>query len=466
MNIPNWKTLSKLTTREAATWLFVVNFLTIGIGRDHAYLEWLGLLILTLTDFVLFRTPVPRRAVYRTFLTAAVLTLITGAYLTFGSWPSSFGIARSYNTQAIFFVITYLAVGAFAALFFEERLFERVIWRASTIALWVGVLSCLASRLTHQILLTSASHGALRMQGTLSEPSAWAPVITLVVLLAIRRRAWWYLPLAAVGEVLAASPVCLLVLLASAAAYYVLTGTRRQRVAVVLLLAAFLPPAVFFAQTANRFQYLNSHNTAEVTVGRLLSGIKYVETDGRAGHNTRFADTTLTISQASASHWLVTGAGPAADETYFPAKFPSGLIRPNALWVSVLFDFGIVGVVVLAALMLAAAWRMRHFPQLAPILLPFFITALINSAEGSYEYAFVALGILLFAFGWAAPPGSSPAAAGAFVRTAEVQGRRRLGVSRLTRESPTDKTPRGRCRPRQGPLTGPVDGSLEAEIDD
>jgi hypothetical protein len=418
MDLPDRKAPGGRTAREIATWLFVVNFLTIGIGRDHAYLEWLGLLVLALTAFVLFRVPVPRRAIHRIVVTAAVLALITGAYVTFGSWPASFGSARSYNTQAVFFVVTYLAVGAFAALFFEERIFERVIWRAATIALWLGVLSCLASRLSHEVLLTSTSHGALRMQGTLSEPSAWAPVITLVVLLAIRRHAWWYLPLAAAGEVLAASPVCLLVLLASGAAYYALTGTRRQRAAIVLLLAVLVPPTVYFAQTANRFQYLNSHNTAEVAAGRLISGIRYVETDGREGHNTRFADTILAISQARAGHWLVTGAGPAADETYFPAKFPSGLIRPNALWVSVLFDFGLAGAVVLAALMLAAAWRMRHFPGLAAILLPFFITALINSAEGSYEYAFVALGILLFAFGWATTPRSSPAAAGAFVRRA------------------------------------------------
>lgn len=422
MTVANWKTLGGRTTRELATWLFVVNFLTIGIGRDHADLEWLGQLVLVLAAFAVFRRSVPPRALYRIVLLAAVLTLITGAYLTFGSWPSSFGTARSYNVQALYFVVTYLAVGVFAALFFEQRLFERVIWRASTIALGVGVLCCLASRLTHTVLLASASHGALRMQGTLSEPSAWAPVITLVVLLAIRRRAWWYLALAAAGEVLAASPVCLLVLLASAVALGLLTGTRRQRVAAIVLVAAIAPPAVLFVQTANRFQYLNSHNTAEVEIGRLVSGITFVETDGRAGHNTRFADTTAVISRARASHWMITGAGPAADETYFPARFPSGLIRPNALWVSVLFDFGLLGVAALAGLMLTAAWRMRHFPRLAAILLPFFMTALINSAEGSYEYAFVALGIFLFACGWARQPAPGPDATGAFVSGQPVAG--------------------------------------------
>ena len=90
-----------------------------------------------------------------------------------------------------------------------------------------------------------------------------------------------------------------------------------------------------------------------------------------------------------------------------------------------LFDFGIVGVAALAALMLTASWRMRHSPWLAATLLPFFITALINSAEGSYEYAFVALGILLFAFGWAVP---SKPVSGSASAIAQPTSRRRLGI--------------------------------------
>ena len=52
-------------------------------------------------------------------------------------------------------MVTYLAVCAFAVLFFEERIFERVIWRADIVALWIGVLSWLVSRLTHHLLLAS-----------------------------------------------------------------------------------------------------------------------------------------------------------------------------------------------------------------------------------------------------------------------------------------------------------------------
>lgn len=410
----HWKVSVGSCAQQAATWLFVLSFLTLGVGRDHSYIEWSGIAGLASATFVVLRLPASSRAIYRIILTAAALTFVICAYLTLRPWPPSvFGNAHSYDTKAVYFGITYLVVGTFAALFFQEQLFGRVIWRAATVALWAGVISDLASRLTHRLLLVSESHGMLRMQGALTEPSAWAPVITLVVLLAVRRRSPWYLALAAVGIALAASPTCILVLAAALPLYYVLTGTRRQRVTVALVLACFVPAAVFFVHAAKPRQYLNSHNAAEITAGRLLSGIENVDTDGRAGHNTRLASTRVVIAEARQNGWLLTGAGPAADDTFFPAKFPSVVpLLPDALWVSVLFDFGVIGVAVLGVLMVIALWRMRRRPQMTAILLPFFVTSLVNSAEGSFEYGFVALGIMLFAFGWAgAPQTDTPAGA-------------------------------------------------------
>src|ERR1700722_14657689 len=397
----HWEVSIGPGAQESATWLFVLSFLTLGVGRDHAYVEWAGLALLAFASFVLFRQPVPVRAMRRIALTAAVLVLVVCAYLVFGAWPSSFGTRHSYDVQAVYFVVTYLAVCVFAVLFFGERVFERVIWRAAILALWIGALSWLVSRLTHHLLLVSESHGVLRMQGMLSEPSAWAPVISFVVLLALRRHSWWALGLALLATVLTASPTCVLVVLTSIPLYYVLTGTRRSRAVVGLALAVSPPAAVLLVYAAGPNSSLDSHNTAENAGGRLLAGIEYAKTGGRAGHNTRLAETRVVISAAKASGSILAGAGPAADQTYFPARFSSGTLRPNALWVSVLFDFGLIGVLLLGALMVIAVWRMRHRPQMCAILLPFFVAFLVNSAEGSFEYGFVALGIMLFAFGWA-----------------------------------------------------------------
>ena len=71
-------------TQQAATWLFVLSFLTLGVGRDHAYVEWAGLALLAFASFVLFRQPVPVRAIRRIILSGAVLVLVVCAYLIDG----------------------------------------------------------------------------------------------------------------------------------------------------------------------------------------------------------------------------------------------------------------------------------------------------------------------------------------------------------------------------------------------
>lgn len=398
-------------TQTTATWLFMLPLFTAGVTKDSAKIELAGLAVLTFATIVILRRPIPRLAIGRIYQTAAVLTLILLAYLRFQPWPSSFGTVRSYDTQAMIFVATYVEVAIFAVLFFEEKLFERVIWRAATVTLWVGVVSCVASRLTHHLLLVNPADGGLRMQGTLSEPSAWAPVIPLVVLLAMRRRSRFYVALALIGALLADSPTCILVLVLTVPLYFALTSNWRQRVPLFLVLAVVVPAAVFFVQTANPSYYLNSQNAAVVALGRLVSGVRNVETGGETGGNARFTSTRVIIAEVRANGWLHTGAGPAADDTYLRAEFPitGPTYATNALWVSVLFNFGEGGVAVLGVLVLAALWRMRHRQAMTAVLLPFFVASLVNSAEGSFEYAFVALGIMLFAFGWAAQPIARPA---------------------------------------------------------
>jgi hypothetical protein len=391
----------------AATWLFALPFFTAGVAKDSAKIQAVGFALLIVVSLIVCRHPLPWRAVSRICLTAAVLTLIFCAYLLFGSWPSSHGSASSYDRNAIIFVITYLEVAVFAVLFFRAKLFERVMWRAATAALWIGVASWLATRLTHHLILVSTSHGVIRMQGTLSEPSAWAPVIPLVALLAIRRRSPLHLGLALAGTWLTASPTCVMVLATSLLLYYALTGTRRHRVAILFALAVFIPASVAFVRTASPAPFLNSHNAAENAIGRMLAGIQNIDTGGRLGHNTRWASTRVVVANTAQNGWLLAGAGPAATSTYISAQHLKGA-HPEpygaaSLWVGILFDFGVIGVAVLGVLMLAAIWRMRCHPELFVILVPFSVAAMVNSAEGSFAYVFVALSIMLFAFNWAPP---------------------------------------------------------------
>lgn len=310
MALHGWRMTGHSFAQRIATWVFVFPFFTLGVGRYYGYINYAGLILPFFIAFVIFKQAIPQKAISRISLSMLTLMLLSGAYLLFDSWPASFGSAQAYDINAAYFVVRCVTVFIFAALFFEEHLFERVIWRVATVTLWVGVLSYLATRLGHHPLLVSESHGVLRMQGTLTEPSAWSPVIPLVVLMAIPRRSWLHLGLAVAGTALTASPTCFLVLSATVPLYYALTGTRRQRLAVAVGLAALIPASLLFVSTAQPSQYLNSHGTTEKAVGRLLVGLESVETDGLQGHNTRFTSTKVVIAEVRANGWMLTGPAP------------------------------------------------------------------------------------------------------------------------------------------------------------
>lgn len=395
------RTTSRMKT--AATWLFVLPVFTEGLGLPVVKLEFAGITVLAFA--VLLGGPLPPRAAERVLTVTAVLSLIVIAYLAFGSWPAQAGSVRSYDKGAAMWAAEIVAVAVFAALFFDEEIFTRVMWRAATLALWAGVITCVVSRLSGFLLLVNLDEGGLRMQGTLGEPSDWAPVLAMVALLALRRRSWLYAALSLAGLFLADSPTCILVMAVTLPLYAALASTWRHRMLLLAALAVIIPAAALFILHANPQGYLDSANPAEVAVGRFISGIRNVDTDGQQGTNGRFQSTTVAIADVRENGWMRLGAGPAADQTWFPAMYPGAhgaadlTEAANALWVSVLFDFGEVGVVVLAAVMIAAAWRVRRFPVMAAVLLPFLAAALVNSDDACPPL--VALGVLLFAFGWA-----------------------------------------------------------------
>jgi hypothetical protein len=396
-----------LRLRTAATWLFVLSLFAAGVhGVVKAELG--GLAVLAVAAFFVPGGLRPR-ALERAYLVFAALALVVIAYMAFGHWPAYQGSTRSYDGRAVVFVITYTAVAVFGALFFEEALFARVTWRAATLALWAGVITCTFSRLTGHALAVNPDDGALRMIGTLTEPSDWAPVLTLILLLALRRRSPLYVALVLAGMLLADSPTCILVMAVSVPLYYALTGQGRQRVLLLAALAVLIPAGAFFITHANAQAWQESRSATEVAAGRLVSGIRNVATDGQQGSNDRYKETLGVVQAVRANGWMRLGAGPGADAVYFRAVQPAGsavMAGVNALWVSVLADFGETGVAVLGTLMITAAWRMRRFPESAAILLPLFTASLVNQAVP--EWSFTALGIMLFTCGWAARPALLP----------------------------------------------------------
>ena len=384
----------------AASWLFVLPLLAEGILPAVVKIEVAGLEALAFAWVVVQERVLPHRALERIFAVFAVLSLTVLGYVAFGSWPVQAGAVAAYDAKAALFVAAYTAVAVFAVLFLYAELLQQVIWRGATLALWVAVICCVASRLSGYLILVNPSSSGLRMVGTLTEPSDWAPLLAMVMLMALHRRDWLYVALSLGGLALADSPICLLVMAVTVPLWFALCGTWKYRVPLLITLAVIIPAGAAFVARADTAPWLASGNGTEVAVGRLVSGIRNVETGGQQGSNDRYASVTDVLTAVRDNGWVHTGAGPAADATWFPAEYPASLGAPqaaNALWLSVLFDYGEQGLAVLAVLMLAAIWRMRRDPAMCAVLLPFFIASLVNSTIP--DYSLVALGIMLYAFG-------------------------------------------------------------------
>ena len=387
--------------RKMACWLFLLPVFSEGVFPGVVKVETAGIAMLAFASVVIRQDGLAVRAFLRVYAVLAVLTLVVLGYIAFGSRPTE-GAASAYLEREMMLVITYTLVALFAVVFFSLREFEQVLWRIASIALPVAVVTCAVSRLTGQLILVNPDAGGLRMMGTLTEPSEWAPILAAVLLLALRRRSPVRVILALAGLFLADSPTCILVMVVSVCLYALITYRWRGRAAVLIALAVCAPFAVAAYRDAPAL--LESGNPAVVAVGRLASGVQNAETDGEAGQNTRYASVLDVTTAAREGGWTMSGAGPAADAVYFTAVHAEGgpVQAANAMWLSVLFDLGEWGLAVFAVMLLAGLRGMRRDPLALAVFLPFFTAAMVNSTIP--DWSMTALGILLFAFGWASRP--------------------------------------------------------------
>ena len=386
-----------------AAWLFVLPLLAIGVLPDVTKIQGAGIVVLAFAMVVIHRSPIPRRGAAVIYVTFAVLSLLLIGHLMFGHWQAFAGTTSSYDHHALIFIGMYMVVAMYAGIFYHEDVFGRVVWRGATVALWIGVIIDLVSRLTGQLFLVNPNAGALRMTGTLEEPSAWAAPLTVVLLLALRRRSKFYVALALAGLLLADSPTCMLVMGVTVPAYFALTRRSRHGVLIRAGFAGAFIAGVLFVQHADYQHYIASTNAAERSVGRLVSGIRNVESGGVEGQNTRFWSAQIILEQVRKNGWERYGVGLAADSTYLAAVYPQWAgpaASSNSLWLTVLFDLGEGGVMVLGLLALMALWHMRERPAAAAVFLPFLVSASVNG--GGPDSQMAVLAIMLFVPGWQA----------------------------------------------------------------
>jgi hypothetical protein len=326
----------------------------------------------------------------------------------------SYGTSSHYLKEALIYCWGYALPGIFVAMFYRESLFIEIFRAWVRLSAIVALVAYAISKSSgHLILVSTPGTGPVRLEGFLGEPSAWAPVVAAGLLIAVWKRSRLDIVLLIAVAVFTASPTVYIVTATSIPLYYLVTLTfgkhfRPQRFLLLLLIAVAAPFAVNFLQTANPVTYASSTDQFSITLGRIISGVQNIESNGTTGTNARFASTSQVEADTRTGGLLPFGGGPGTSNVYFPAKYPTipgetaGLL-PNALWVDILFDFGEVGVALLAILLLCTALRIRQAPIIGAILLPFIVASFINSAEGTPLYQFTVLAIFVFVFKWGLP---------------------------------------------------------------
>lgn len=397
-----------------AAWAFCASFFFVEIAHDSAPLVslkalaalemvvMLGLFVLVVVGrpsvFQRFRRQVSIMCLvlWALLLSGALYTLLLHGQPILG--PSSIYIERSARL-GIFLVSTLV----YALFFFDRDVLLRVFWRIGMWVIAVCVVSVVLWYAMESRYLLNFRADTVRVQAFFSEPSALAPFIPVMAILAIRRRRWFVAFLALALVLLAKSPTVLVVTSVSVPCYFLLIrGNRIAKIGAVALLAGFFAFSIN-AVTLDPYALAASNSSPRLVVSRLIFGLNAVRSGGDLGHNTRFDNTMETWRTLDAHDLLLTGYGLNSASAYFLAR--DGVARDNSLALTVLFSYGVGGLALFAIAATVATNRIvRDDPAFAALVLPFLVASLLNSAGGFVTYKFALLGITCALARWPPSP--------------------------------------------------------------
>lgn len=331
-------------------------------------------------------------------LTLAIGLIGTAALIAY-SGQAAIGSESAYFTAAFTQGVYIFTAGIVAFIFYREATFLKVWNRIAYVAVAVAILGFFAARvgITPIFAQYSANGSGLRLTGLLSEASAWAPVIPGLLFIALRKKSFPLILLSLAALALTRSPTVMLATLMSAAVIILVRpGKSALKIAVIgasaWALFALWPK---IQDPALSGSLVASGNPIQVAIGRLLSGFQYIDTAGTTGENVRYDGVQETIRVAVEGGWVLTGRGLGSSQVYFATAFDQQMAFSYP--VQVFFDFGILGLALFLFLAVRTIWRMRG-SEVSYIFLPFFMAAIINSAQGGASTKFIWLAIFAYTF--------------------------------------------------------------------
>lgn len=384
-------------TRRVAAWLFVapslVGYVRLPTG-GNLYLHTGELALLGLA-FLAVPAMIERGRAGTlgagTVLTPVVALALPVLYLLVWPWLGGSPFAQPSLGLGLFAAFYVTAAVLYARLFYDEDLLLDTFLRVVIF----GILTAFAAYFAYVALgfrwLVHTQYGTPRLQGLLSEPSGWGPFLGAAVLLGWERRRWWLVGLAVVAALLTKSPTTIACVGLAVPAYLLLAHRwRRGRAAIIVAVTA----AGWWAWlqiTSVRVTDSVSTGLKDQIVARLASGIANVQSGQTQGRNDRWASLQAIVDAMTGNGWWWTGIGPGS-ESYWRDTLDG--VLPNSLPVYVAGSFGVLGVAALSVLLVAAVVRLRR-SRLFPLVLPFVVASLVNSAGGweSYKYAVLAIAL-------------------------------------------------------------------------
>lgn len=392
--------------QRVASALFIVTFFFVNItagGRSIGTKSHLiGTAVLTALLWLSVATGAVRgRRLRIVALTMWLSTLV--AVLYFGLLQRNVGAGSdtAYLVRGLTYAAVLTTIAAYAVLWYEEERFLQVFSFVGKLSLLIALAGFAVTTATGVPTLTHTGYGSPRLQGLLSEPSAWSPVLPALMILALERKRRLEAVIIGLGVALTKSPTVYLCMVVAVPLFYILRqGNQKHlaRRAVVLVAILVLGPlGVSWLSHADADRLIASNRATDVALGRLASGVEAVQTGGEAGRNVRFSGSQVTSEELANNGWQLTGLGPGSSDVFFLAKY--GETRAYSLPLAVLFDFGQLALVGFLGLAAVTVWRLRR-ERAACIFLPFLVATMVNSAHGWESYKFAVLAVALFGLGW------------------------------------------------------------------
>ncbi|PQJ34736.1 hypothetical protein BSZ35_09110 [Salinibacter sp. 10B] len=396
--------LDKVKLSTLATTVFVSSFffLQISIGGDPLIripLYQAELMLNLGLAALAFHMQSP--SVAQTRRLVGILGTIAVTQLGYFLMVNVYPIAGSLTEYVIAAVRVYgyiVSVTVYACLFYDEDLLLKTFYQLGRLCLGVGLAALLVYKMTGLPFLLDLSYGNIRPQAFFTEPSAAAPAVASVGLVAWKKSDWMGLALAVAFATTSNSATVLLVFILSIFGVYLV---RRGPWAVWGgVLGTFGSMFAFIG--LGGLDWLKTASYFGRTINRLARGIEFIITLSQQGYNPRFAGAINVYQQLQEKGLLWIGYGLNSASPYFRHVYTgTGTdVQDYSLFVTTFFSFGVMGVLVLVLFVHRAIVIMyRKESGLVYVFIPFFLASMINSAQGFVMYKFVILGIVVYGVG-------------------------------------------------------------------